>query len=245
MGLNQSHLNFIADISKTDDTTRLRKLFDQYLKDNGLRAYVHGFSCFDADVTHNPQAVFMHSTLPQELLDVYFEEGGITNDPIAATIFNIDDPFFLDMADLPENMSGHNQNPFIQCCVADKFDAATVFPIKARNGAGSMFVWADGATYNQRNTNARNALTSGMQHAVRMFHETIFKGRHVADSFNLTPKELEALRLLTQGNSASDIAAHLDISERAVEKRLSVARKKIGATNSVNAVYRAAVLNII
>ena len=99
MGLNQSHLNFIADISQTDDTTRLRKLFDQYLfdqylKDNGLRAYVHGFSCFDADVTHNPQAVFMHSTLPQELLDVYFEEGGITNDSIAATIFNIDDPFF-------------------------------------------------------------------------------------------------------------------------------------------------------
>ena len=245
MELNQSHLNFVANVSQTDDPVHLCELFAQHLKDNGLSAYVHGFSCYDSDAAHNPQAIFMHSTLPQELMDVYFETGGLSNDPIAASLFKSAGPILVAMADLPNDISEHSQNPFVQCCVDYKFDAAISVPLIARNGAGNMFIWAAGETYSDRKKNARTALTNGTQYAVRLFHDSIFKGKYVADSFQLTPKELEALKMLTKGSTSSEMADQLNISERAVEKRLSSVRKKIGATNSVNAVYRAAILNII
>lgn len=63
--------------------------------------------------------------------------------------------------------------------------------------------------------------------------------------FGLTGKETAVLDQLAQGYSAQDIAADQGITQRAIEKRVENARKKLNAANAVEAVYKATAYRIL
>ena len=59
------------------------------------------------------------------------------------------------------------------------------------------------------------------------------------DAKRLTPREVEVLKLLTDGKTNQGIGSHLGISEKTVEKYLNSMFKKLGVSSRVDAAVRA------
>jgi len=53
---------------------------------------------------------------------------------------------------------------------------------------------------------------------------------------NLTPKEIEVLRLIASGNANKEVAAHLNITEETVKSRVKNILEKLGANDRTHAV---------
>jgi DNA-binding CsgD family transcriptional regulator len=77
------------------------------------------------------------------------------------------------------------------------------------------------------------------------FHQSVKRHKLVAKEFALTPKEVDVLEFLAEGRSALDIAAKENVSPRAIELRLQSVRKKLRASNSVEAVHKATAYAIL
>ncbi len=65
----------------------------------------------------------------------------------------------------------------------------------------------------------------------------ILEGRE--DSNDLTPRELDVLRLVAQGKTNGEIGVTLGISEKTVEKHLDMIFRKMGAVSRVEAAVKA------
>jgi DNA-binding NarL/FixJ family response regulator len=55
---------------------------------------------------------------------------------------------------------------------------------------------------------------------------------------HLTPRELEALRLRAQGLSAQEVGVRMGVSVQTVKNFAHAAMQKVGATNTIETLYR-------
>jgi len=88
------------------------------------------------------------------------------------------------------------------------------------------------------------ALTNYLMPITTLFHQFLLESKLIAGYFNLSPKEVDTLRLIAYGKISSDIAHKFDISERTVEHRLSMVRKKLFCKTTSEAVYKAVAYGI-
>jgi DNA-binding NarL/FixJ family response regulator len=75
--------------------------------------------------------------------------------------------------------------------------------------------------------------------------QVLLSRRSLAPSQALSVRELEVLRLLSDGASNQEIAAHLFVTVSTVKKHISSILRKLNAPNRTSAIVRARELGII
>lgn len=75
--------------------------------------------------------------------------------------------------------------------------------------------------------------------------EQIHTEAPLEDAVRLTPRELEVLKLVTEGKSSKDVAAELYCSKRTVDFHLNKIYDKLQVSNRVQAFRRATSLGLI
>ena len=120
-------------------------------------------------------------------------------------------------------------------------------PVRGRNGERSLFsVTSD---LPKRDWLRLRASSLHELHILsQYFHETAFSAGGLGRDFryrNLSKRESQCLQLLAKGRISKQIAADLGISENAVKLYLRLARLKLGAATSHQAVGRASFLELI
>ncbi len=81
--------------------------------------------------------------------------------------------------------------------------------------------------------------------ASKLLRQVSRESRDDTPEYRLTPRELEVLRLLAQGNQNKEIALSLVVSERTVKFHVSSILGKLGADNRTEAVHIAAQAGLI
>lgn len=227
------------NLSARNDATQ------SFMERRGFSSFIYGFVVNPEDPKLAPQSVVFETTLDTGLMDVYWEAGGVSNDPVADRVAQLRAPELFDNEKIVTDPDGlYARHPALCVFLDMKHDFAALTPIRSANGFGSFNAWSGEDTRSHRCKHA-SALMDLVQTVGGLYHEFLIKNASAAESLSLSSGELDALRYVAHGMTASDVSERLKISERAVEKRLAGARRKLGAVNTTNAVYRGCVLNII
>lgn len=243
MTLRVDHFELVERLSGCESLQEAAQILDDWARDEGFKAIVYGYMVL-GDTDAEP---LMAMTLPRELQEIYAEGGGAKDDPVADRLSSITQAQVWDIEAMRNSSSlkAYRNNPFLEAVLDMRFDFACLTPILARNGMASVFAYADGGRRAERRDNAARALDGGMAAAAGLFHECVRASSLARPEFGLTVKELDALKFSALGESARDLADRWKITERAVEKRLSAVRRKLGARTTANAVYRAMAFGLL
>jgi len=220
-------------------------IMDVYCRQMGFQSFVYGYACFEYDLICQPSISFS-TTLDDDLLAIYFAEGGASNDPIAERLFNLDKPEIHDNVHyLLDPNSKFRSHKFLHASLDIDLDLGILVPLRGENGAGSFLAYAGATTRTERRKIVINGLKSGLVEAAELFHEFVRGQGLLKDNYALTAAELDTLKYIAEGKTIGALSSRFRISERAVDKRLAKARNKLCARTTANAVYRATILGLV
>ncbi|MDX8354304.1 helix-turn-helix transcriptional regulator [Cognatiyoonia sp. IB215182] len=242
MIINDVHRELIESLERAATAEQKAAVTRGYCAGHGFTQFFYGFVSYPDDIIDN-NGMF-HTTFNNEVWDLHAEGGGIQNDPIATRINEIHLPEVMDNTAIArdEKFSDH---PLTDYFLGSDWNLGVIYPFKSIGGIGALTAFADNGSRREQVGIVEQGLRSQMIGLAGLFHEAIVNSRAAHKMFSMTDKERDALAFVAAGYTISDLADHLMISERAVEKRLFRARRKLGAKNTANAVYRAAVRGII
>jgi len=247
MKMQNSQLFDLRDMLNSERNLQsINVVTDRFLNSHGYNSFTYGYACISSDATSNPSGIIMESTMDQGILDIYSAAGGIANDPIAERVFTLSQTEIFDNESIvTDTTSRFYRHPAMEAFVDLGYGRGALTPIKSNMGAGSFLAWPEKGLRHEQNNILAATMDDLMPKVAGLYHEALHRDKILADSFSLTVAELDALSYTAHGYSASDVSDKLKICERAVEKRLERARKKLGASNTSNAVFRSAIHNLI
>ena len=241
----RDNFDFLERLRMTTSLESSACVLSALLKQYGFGNLIYGFFS-PGDKQDNIPNISVASTLPEEFLKIYYESGGVKNDPIVNKLPDIKATEDHDNLALYDGGSLYRRHPLLVMLLDHSIDYGLISPIRQRNGLGSILTFSNSENRKERICASRNEDNKCLvEHATGIFHEYVHNNGFLKEMYNLTVKEVDTLNYIANGLSGSQIADRLKISERAVEKRLASARNKLGANNSANAVYRAMVLGLI
>ena len=117
-------------------------------------------------------------------------------------------------------------------------------PCFGRYKAGISLVGDPNANHDQQDQ-LFQAEEKTLSTIVQIFHAAVNMGTIARGFFNLSKREIEVLKWLSNGLKTKEIAKKLQTSVHTVEKQSKSARERLGAASSTEAVAKAAILGII
>ena len=183
------------------------------------------------------------SSLPEELIRLYYEMGGAPADPVARYVVHGTAPLISD----PEYVMGlEGMPPAVramgtalmdthlnrQLCIPHR-DPAT--------GAATCLSFAFDVRHRSEFESIISARSLDLTEITRIFWDSVQHGRLLAEARGLTVRQREALALLARGFTLDEAADWMHVSLRSVEKCLAGARAKLGTRTNAQSVYRAIV----
>lgn len=183
------------------------------------------------------------SSLPEELMRLYYEMGGAPADPVAKYVARgtaplISDPeYAIGLEDMPPAvramatalMDTHLNR---QLCIPHR-DPAT--------GAATCLSFAFEVRHRGEFESMIAARSLDLTEITRIFWDCVQDARLLAEARGLTVRQREALALLARGFTLDEAADWMHVSLRSVEKCLAGARAKLGTRTNAQSVYRAIV----
>jgi len=245
--LNTEYQELLNELLEATNLADLNSRMQSFLNDNGFYAFIYGFACTPGDIEEHSPGVVFQTTIPQQLMELYYHVGGMTNDPVAERVFELSETEIVDARPvvIPKDSPFYN-HPAILEFMEESMDLGVLTPVKQGQGAGSFLAWTKGGSRKARRELVNQAKKNGLVEVMaQAYHQALYTLGFSAEQFSLTRAELEALKFIANGKTANWIAEHLIISNRAVEKRLARVRKKLDASNASNAVFRATILGLI
>lgn len=242
MVLSHNHRDLIERLEFATTANQKAEIARSFCEGHGFTQFVYVFVSYPEDIIDNNAMV--HITFPDEVWDLYAEGGGVQKDPVATRVNKIQLPEIMDNTAFArdERFSDH---PLTDYFLGSGWALGVSYPFKSIGGIGALTTFADNASRKEQARIVDQGLDSQMVGVASLFHESLVRSRATHKMFSITEKERDALAFVAAGYTISDLSDHLKISERAIEKRLSRARRKLGARNTANAIYRAAVRGVI
>ena len=213
----------------------------QHVRPHGVVGLLYGYIVHLRSRARN-DAVIAH-TGPAGWDKAFFAAGGTATDIIAQKVEHMTEPCQLCLDQVEDTMRVR-KDPRVAYIAAVRgmgCNTAWIAPIHDRNFAGYgvfEFLMHDFAAPLPCPADDLTAL--GLA-----FHAEMKRSGRLAREFDLSCKEVEALRGLSCGKTAADIADAETVSDRAIEKRVHSARRKLRAANAVEAVYKATAYGVL
>jgi DNA-binding CsgD family transcriptional regulator len=231
----------IEDCVSLDDTFAVLR---SYAQKHGVTQITLGVSAEPpGQLTNGARAIAM--SYPEEMQRMYSDMGGALTDPtvpytVTHTAGLLVDNERLIMAvagDLPKAVMSMGDalldNEMRFAFHQPERDAVTRAPMQTAFVIDPRAVGA----YVRGDAPGR-AILGGMS---RVFWETVQRKCMLPGYSGLTQRQIEALTFAARGFGVTEIAEHMHVSRRSVEKILAGARERLGARTTAAAVYRALV----
>ena len=215
--------------------------FYRHTEKFGVRDIVYGFMATpNAYVRH---AHVMATTLPDRLMEIYFDDGGVNRDPVAENAGAMTVPLFFDLKGLSEHGSNDKfaQGRYIRALLDDGYTSFWSIPFSdlEEHGVGAI-------TFFQEARSARPAIDPHIlkQYAL-LFHRTMKDHGHLAGLLGLSEKEKNCLLNMAAGASAAEIAELHNVTPRTVENWIQSARRKMKSKTSSEATHKATCFGVL
>jgi len=225
-----------------DALTRLGNVIDPS-KNNML---FYGFAVHSHSAAQN-DAIIELSHLEDygnpDIAKMYEDAGGSAKDIVASRVPNLADPFFMDVtATLDQLRKDSNPAAITMGFMHDiGIRSAWIVPISPSNTGG----------YGVLNHFVKKKNAPPPMHKEQLvelahdFHAAARQEGLLAKKLTLTGIECQMLHLLSIGHTAKQIALQEKVTERAIERRLERARKKLSANNSNEAIFKGHVIGAL
>ena len=240
--LNLDHRALTERLNLAMPPHKKAEILRTFCEGHGFAQFVYVFASYPEDIINDNAMIQI--TFPDEVLDLYADGGGVQNDPVAIRVNEIQRPEVMDNAIFARD-ERFAQHPLTDYFLGEGWTLGVTFPFKSLGGIGALTTFADNSSRKEQAGIVDRGLQSKMLGIASLFHESLVSSGAAQQMLSITDKERDALAFVADGQTISSLADHLNISERAIEKRLARARRKLGARNTANAIYRAAVRGII
>lgn len=140
--LNNEFLELRDDLLAASDLTSINQRLQRSLEQYGFDSFVYGYAILPEDPFNSPAGVVFHATTDPELMAVHYEAGGISNDPVAARVFQLKEPELFDIpAVIGDRESKFYRHLMLDAAVDCGIELGALCPIKGKTGAGSLMAW--------------------------------------------------------------------------------------------------------
>lgn len=233
--LNNELANLIDALDNTNDARTIKLALQGFARSSGFDAFA--FLCVRGTET------YAFSNYPEEWQRTYLENGYSAIDPIVTKAVRTMAPFSWS----PEDGKGRGSKGRRFFAEADTYGirSGLTIPIRSSFGRTAMLTMASGrarADFAELGDVGR-AITAVA--SVQMRLNILAARASLAARIVLSPRESACLSWASRGNTMSEIAQILGISERSVRFYLETAREKLGARNVAHAVRLAVEKNLI
>ena len=224
----------LANIVAEQSLESAVKKFRDFLRPYGVRDIFYGY--MPESKSYIKHDVCIAVTFPEEIMDLYLQGGGLTNDPVATDASSPKIYYQHDFRELVKQKQGmmlaHTQ--FIQGLLDAGYTTAWCFNLHAveKNGYAAATLYQDVEGTPQMDPKE-------LQPFLHTFQKEVIAQGLLSSLFDLTPREIKTLRLTAAGKTAADIAAIENVSSRTIELRLERARSALKARTTAEAVFKA------
>lgn len=208
--------------------------FRDILRPFGVRDVFYGYMLeVKGHIKHD---VCTAVTFPEEIMDLYRQGGGLSNDPVAADAATPKVYYQHDFRNLVQQNHGmmlaHNQ--FLQGLLDAGYTTAWCYNLHAVEKTGFA-----AATLYQDLEGCPPIDPEAMLPLLHAFQKIVIEQGFLASLFELSSRELSTLRKTASGKTASDIAASEGVSSRTIELRLKRTRAVLKARTTAEAIFKA------
>ncbi|MEO0917121.1 MAG: helix-turn-helix transcriptional regulator [Pseudomonadota bacterium] len=242
MFLTREHRELTERLNAAKTAQGKAEILRAYSAGHGFTQFVYVFAGYPEDIINDRAMV--HMTFPDEVRDLYADGGGVQNDPVAIRVNEIQQPEVMNNLAFARD-ERFSRHPLTDYFLGGGWQLGVSYPFKSMGGIGALTTFADNGSRKEQAGIVDRGLHSEMTGVASLFHESIIGDGAAQQMLSITVKERDALALVAEGHTVANLSHRLKISERAIEKRLFRARTKLGAKNTANAIYRAAVRGII
>jgi LuxR family quorum sensing-dependent transcriptional regulator len=229
--IEMSALDFVGELSRMDTVPEFQEKFEDWLKSIGFRYFViSGIpGPFDSIKQH-----IVINNLPPDWINVYAKHSFVDDDPIVKACMELEYPFLWSTITSKLNK---NSRAFIIMEMARQYGVENGFcvPIHGINGYEAG-VSLSGASIKPTEKLLQDMHMVGMYSFNRL--KVLCKNSLIGVEL-LTRREKEILVWSALGNTSSQIAKTLNISETTVVTHIRNAMKKLASKNKVEAVITA------
>lgn len=228
-------------VSNAQSLTDAVRRLCSHLNEHGIRDLAYGYMVeAQSYIRHD---VVMVTTVPDELMRVYYKHGAFDFDPVADRVGDSKKPFLVDLESL---YRGHGSEKFrgqvtMRAFIDRNYRFFWSFPFADIEllGFGALTMHLQpGKTPDSCDLNYLGDLSNEFHHIVKA------QGL-MADCFELSELETSTLQSTMRGQTAAAIAASDGVSSRTIEHRLQSVREKLKANTTSEAVFKAIAYGII
>ncbi len=236
-------------IALVDRLSRSERFVDAWL---ALHDYAETLGIFTINfwIVADPYAALddhscaMWSSIPDELLQIYREIGGMVTDPSGPHILSATEPLIIDPEFYLDSLKA-SPAP-MQTMATAVIDARLnrMLSVSQRDpatGAAIGLVFSYGIRGPHEFERAVAATRGELTQTTAIFWDHVQRAALLAGAIGLSHREREALVQIARGYPPKHLAERMSVSLRAAEKFLARARAKLGAKTNAQAVYRATV----
>jgi DNA-binding CsgD family transcriptional regulator len=242
--LNEGQETLADELSRAGSFAEAWRALHVYAGRIGITSINFGLIA-DPAGTLDDESYSFWSSLPDELMQLYYAMGGAPNDPVARHVARAAGPIIAD----PDYLSGDlvaTLTPAMRAMVDGLLDSHLnrQFCIPLRDpatGAAYCLNFAFDVRHRREFEAAIAEHAPELARTTAMFWQEVQRSRLIAGARGLTMRQREALTLLARGFTLSEMAEHMNISLRSVEKLLAGARARLGTKTNAQSVYRAMV----
>lgn len=229
--------DFKPSIAAAASREDLQEISESICKATGLQHMMFN----SANMTTAP---FFFGTYSPKWIARYIEMQYMRIDPVVQSCYRSFDPVNWNTLDWTPRGAARMRNDSVECGVGTQ---GLSFPIRGPFAQFAMLnishTCADDEwdAYVEENTCDFLRLSIQLNRAfLRLHYEALPEiARH------LSPREIEVMTLLARGQSRSQAAQELQISEHTLRVHIEAARKKMDASNTINAVARSIVMGYV
>jgi len=241
-----SILDFTYALTQPNSADDVKALVLDQIRPYGFTNFGYAILAFKKTT---PSEYFTLNTLNTQFMDDYSSQLRILDNPLAHHCYFNDHPIlwsavFNDdlISSLPEN-----QRALLKMSQAIGLKNGVTIPLSKRGQfyAGmSLIADPDAPTFELEAGFLEHQET--ILKLVEAFHQAVnLREIAISDWYRLTPREVDMLQWLSNGYLQKEIAEKLSISTSQVEKAVNSARKRLKAETTIQAVSKAANLNIV
>ena len=241
--LNEKQITLEDRLSGCDSFLDAWLALHNYTATFGIKA-INFWILADPTCVIDDRTCAMWTSLPEELVSLYRDMGGMAADPAGPLILSTTAPLIVD-PELHRHRFGSLPARIIRAATA-LIDCRLNRMVSVRHrdpvtGAANGCVFS----FDIRNLHELERLAAArgdeLTRAAALFWDHVQRAKLLADVPGLSDRQREALVLLARGYSLTEVAETLHVSVRAAEKLAAAARTALRARTNAQATYRAMV----
>ncbi|MEO0544448.1 MAG: LuxR family transcriptional regulator [Pseudomonadota bacterium] len=237
--LNADHVEYDRLIMSASSEFELLNLCARVAQFYGLPWY--SITRIPSDDDKRLESLGIVSNWPEKLITEYDRLKLFESSPIIEHLKTSEEPIFFDNQELHKDRPDKKDDDAI--LLFDKFGMNHGVYFCVQNTKGEVAAVSFGGP---DNITDREVFTKLYFYANLVYSRlSVLRTKDDASFFDLKPRELEFMQLVSKGCSLAEISAKSGLSEKAVETYLTNAAMKLGCETRIHAVSKALRLNLI